>query len=560
MSVSLRAALLAALAIVFIGAGIGLKDPWPSDEPRFALVAWEMVDSGEWFFPRRGGELYPDKPPLYMWCQAVVLKFTGSIRLAHTLPSLIFGLITLLLVFDLTRRLYNPQIATVAGLILLATPQFVLESRAGQLDAMVTAWIALGVYSFLRHFLLGPSPRWLLVGFAACGFGIITKGVGFLPLLMLLLLPLLRRDERSGRVTPMLGVGGVLLMLAAACCWFLPMIWLVAQNSDPAYLAYRDNILFQQTAERYVSPSHHFKPPWYFITHVIPALWLPVFLLLPALVPDWYSKLRNRDPATLLLLGWAALVILFFSLSPAKRGVYILPALPWVCVAAAPALATLSRHSWSGKLGWLFPTFLGSLLTAAALWLEFGDPQRAEELTARYDLNLVTPLLIAGAGILLVTGLTFRRRFMPFLAMMGVLWLTIGLWIYPRLDGLKSGRNLLLKVERQLDPGVPLALVHWKEQTILQARRATTNFGYLVEPKIQAHGAVHWLAANPQGKVLLQEEDLKHCFENGFPVNLGVAHRRQWRLVDRSNVSCALPEITPAAAIEQYQVAAIQQR
>ncbi len=560
MSLSLRVALLAALAIVFIGAGIGLKDPWPSDEPRFALIAWEMVDSGEWFFPRRGGELYPDKPPLYMWSQALVLTLTGSIRLAHTLPSLVFGLITLLLVFDLTRRLYTPQVATVAALLLLATPQFVLESRAGQLDAMVTAWIALGVYSFLRHILLGPSPRWLLVGFAACGFGIITKGVGFLPLLMLLLLPALRTDDRRGRVTPLLGVSGLLLMLAAVCCWFLPMIWLVAQTNDPAYIAYRDNILFQQTAQRYVSPSHHFKPLWYFITNVIPALWLPVFLLLPALLPAWYRKVRDRDPATLLLLGWAALVITFFSLSPAKRGVYILPALPWVCMAAAPVLASIPRRSFSGTLGWLFPLVFSAVLFGGAIWLGIIEPQRAEDLSARYDLNLVPPLLIAAFGVLLVTALTCRHRFVPFVAMMGVLWLTVGLWVYPRLDGLKSGRNLLVKVEAEMDSEAPLALVHWKEQTLLQAQRATTNFGYLEQPETQAHGAVHWLKANPDGKVLLQEKDITYCFENDFPVNLGVAHRRQWRLVGQSNVSCSLPEITPATAIKQYQIAPIQQR
>ena len=56
--------------------------------------------------------------------------------------------------------------------VLLVTPQFVIETRAGQLDAMVTCWIALGVYGFLRHLLLGPDLRWLYVGFAACGFGL----------------------------------------------------------------------------------------------------------------------------------------------------------------------------------------------------------------------------------------------------------------------------------------------------------------------------------------------------------------------------------------------------
>src|SRR3546814_4378653 len=50
------------LALLVLGAGLGLRDPWPADEPRFALVAKHMVESGDWLFPHRGSELYADKP------------------------------------------------------------------------------------------------------------------------------------------------------------------------------------------------------------------------------------------------------------------------------------------------------------------------------------------------------------------------------------------------------------------------------------------------------------------------------------------------------------------
>lgn len=45
---------IAALLVVVLFAGIGLRDPWPADEPRFAQVAREMVESGQWLFPTRG--------------------------------------------------------------------------------------------------------------------------------------------------------------------------------------------------------------------------------------------------------------------------------------------------------------------------------------------------------------------------------------------------------------------------------------------------------------------------------------------------------------------------
>ena len=36
------------VALLVLGAGLGLRDPWPADEPRFALVARQMVESGQW--------------------------------------------------------------------------------------------------------------------------------------------------------------------------------------------------------------------------------------------------------------------------------------------------------------------------------------------------------------------------------------------------------------------------------------------------------------------------------------------------------------------------------
>ena len=73
-------ALLVGLGLLLIATGIGLRDPWPADEPRFALIARDMVASGDWLFPRAGGDLYQDKPPLYFWLLACAYALIGSVR------------------------------------------------------------------------------------------------------------------------------------------------------------------------------------------------------------------------------------------------------------------------------------------------------------------------------------------------------------------------------------------------------------------------------------------------------------------------------------------------
>ena len=100
--------LLFVTAIV-LTAGLGLRDPWPADEPRFALIARDMVASGNWLFPHVGGEIYPDKPPLFFWLVAVLYALTDSLRLAFLVPGILAGLGTMLLVTDLARRLWGPK-------------------------------------------------------------------------------------------------------------------------------------------------------------------------------------------------------------------------------------------------------------------------------------------------------------------------------------------------------------------------------------------------------------------------------------------------------------------
>ena len=64
---------LLGLGLLLMGVGIGLRDPWPADEPRFALVAQDMLRSGQWLIPMIGGDTYADKPPLFFWMIATLL-------------------------------------------------------------------------------------------------------------------------------------------------------------------------------------------------------------------------------------------------------------------------------------------------------------------------------------------------------------------------------------------------------------------------------------------------------------------------------------------------------
>lgn len=551
--------------LVVLGAGLGLREPWPADEPRFALIARDMVRSGQWLFPHVAGELYSDKPPLFMWLVAAFYALTGELRVAFLLPSLLAGLGMLVLVHDLARRLWDRRVALTAGVLLLASVQFALQARAAQLDALVAFWTTLGLYGLLRHLLLGPDWRWYAAGGLAMGCGVVTKGVGFLPLLVLL--PWAWWRWRRPQNLPRIGGSWRQWLLAPAAmlvpiaAWLLPMLLATWWSGDAGLAAYRDDLLFRQTVTRYADTWTHLRPAWYYLLQVIPWAWLPATLALPWLLPAWRRRLADGDARYALLLGFVAGVVVFFSLSPGKRGVYLLPALPAFVLAAAPLLdAAMLRRAglrrWCATLGAVIG--LAGLGAAAALVLG----------TAGVDARVVRMgfpvhgLALAGAalgfaGVAFTAGGLARRREPQALALLlAAGWLVYGGLGYPVMNEARSAAGLMAQVEAAVPPSRPLALAGWKEQMMLQAQRPVVHFGYRREPGAELRDAAAWLAAEPGGRLLIPAALMAPCLaaERARPV--AVRHRRAWMLADASAITGACGGQGAGSAARLYDPAA----
>ena len=531
---------LLGFALLLLGIGLGLRDPWPSDEPRFVLVARWMVEHGQWLFPHRGHELYSDKPPLFMWLEALAYLVTRSWRVAFLLPSLLSGLMCVLLVYDLGRRLWNHRSGLMAALLMLVTIHFTYQFRNAQIDPLLVAWVTLANYGLLRHVLLGPNWRWYAAGCLFAGVGVITKGVGVLALLMLVPYAVARWRGWNHLAVPTGAwrwVSGLVLFFLPILAWLLPVLWAAHSSGDPEHAAYVKDILFGQTVHRYAAPSGHFHNPLYFVG-IILFDWLPLSLALPWAIPAWWRRLKRRDARYLLPLAWAVLIVLFFSLSPGKRDVYILPALPMTVLAMAPLLSGLLRLR---GLRWLLLTLTmalsGALLMTAVAGL-FLQPDWTQRLEARLVPGIWWLLLAIGAAGLLAVALTrVRRAPLGWLLFVAALWSLYGLWGYPLLNGERSARNVMAEARALAGPGVTLGLVAWKEQNLLQAQGPVTEFGFLKPWALQYTEAVAWLRADPQHRRLFMlQEVMGDCVRHERASRLELASRRQWWLVPASAV------------------------
>ena len=374
----------------------------------------------------------------------------------------------------------------------------------------------------------------------------IDKAVGFLALLMLPVAWALARRSPGGIASGALRPAALLAVfagfVAAISVWLLPMLWHVHQVGSPELAAYRDEILFQQTVKRYTDAWHHIRPPYYYLVEVIPALWLPLSALLFWLWRPFREDWRSARAATLLPLGFALAVVLFFSISTGKRGVYVLPALPALALAAAPHLPAILARTGVGRLSLALGAVL--LLPMWALWAgsALGLP-KASALLEGTRLETHWPLwAFAAAGAALWLLAARLRPVLAWPAVLGCLTLAWGLGIAPQLNAERSASGFTAGMLELAPRDRELGLLAYKEQFLLYLDRETVNFGHARwrEGQAEPQDAAAWLAQDPRRVLLVPGPLLEPCFAANPRRLAGQSSGDDWWLVEGApDAGCA---------------------
>ena len=532
--------LFMALALILLGAGIGLRDPWPSDEPRFTLAAKQMVESGDWLFPHRGSELYADKPPMLMWMEAAAFEVTRDWRIAFLLPSLLAALATLGLTYDLGRRLWNHRAGLFAATAVLFAFQFMYQMKRAQIDPLVSAWITLANWGLLLHLLRGPNWRAYWLGCLAAGLGVITKGVGFLALLMFVPYLFARWRGWQGVSRPpasaLRWLGGLFAFLVPILAWGLTVLLVAKAHGTPEYAAYVNDLFFHQTAGRYAGSWSHPQPFWYFLP-IVAFSWFPLSLLYFGAVPRWRRDLRLGEARVLLPLAWTALVLVFFSIPVGKRDVYIMPALPMVALALAPYLAEMVQARWLRVTAFTLALVGGVVIAGAGILALLGHSPQADAFVQRRELgelgsNIWIMLIVIGAAFV-AFALAFRPRrgVAALLGGLAALWLVWSFWSYPLLNDSSSARGVMNRARALAGAQAEIGLVGWREQNLLMATGPVRDFGFRQPRDRQYVEAVQWQAQAPEQRwVFILSEAMGQCVDRARAQRVGEANRRQWWL------------------------------
>lgn len=305
--------MLAAAAVLYL-LPTGRRVLHHQDEARFALLARQAVEERRWILPRIRGRIYLNKPPYYFWAVAAVSWPLGRVdETTVPLVSVIAALATLGATFAVGRRLWGADEGLVAVLVLATAPFFFGMTHQVLSDMMLTAWLAWGLFFYLRAMMDAPPPRWALPAFYLCvGGGLGTKGPAALVVLLAAIGASLTVDGWAGIRRLRLGLGAAIVALTALP-WLLPYLF----QRDGSYT--RD-VLLGHYADWYfrTKPGSRLARLRENLTGLLP--W--VVFLLPA--PWWWW----RHPGALgrrRLLVWTAVIGVGVSLSGEQRARYFLP-------------------------------------------------------------------------------------------------------------------------------------------------------------------------------------------------------------------------------------------
>ena len=185
----MRRTLLLNLAIAFLAAlffipGLGVVRLFDWDEINFAESAREMLVTGDWFNVLINFESFWEKPPLFIWMQAVSMKAFGVNEFAARLPNALLGIVTLLVLFNIGRRTEDERFGLIWAMMygISFLPFFYFKS--GIIDPWFNLFIFLGIYFFSRYAdetAAMAKTRHAALSAAFIGLSILTKGpVGLL--------------------------------------------------------------------------------------------------------------------------------------------------------------------------------------------------------------------------------------------------------------------------------------------------------------------------------------------------------------------------------------------
>ena len=313
------------------------------DDLTHAAIGKEIVVTGDWFTMHANGEPIWIKPPLYFWLEAGVFSLFGASEFGARFPAALCGYLCAILIYVLTRRLFDRKTAFIAILVTATSFFFIKYSRRAMIDVPVAFATTLGAYALVRA---RREDRFFLLYGLAIAIGYYLKAIQGVWIAVIAPAHLLLSGQARKLVNPWFlcaNVGAAALI----ALWTVPQ----AVTHGTAFL-YSQSAFGPLLSRGYTDESSRWFAPLLSLLQVFWP-WIPLSVL--GFV--FLARERPRAEGTALLFSWFLVVMVALGVSQTYYQRYLLSVVPVVIVTAAFAMRRLLtrraflrvyRHAWIG--------------------------------------------------------------------------------------------------------------------------------------------------------------------------------------------------------------------
>ena len=440
----------ALLIALYIGFGLLGHEPWKADEAYIFGIIHSMLEDDSWLVPLVAGEPFMEKPPLYAWVGAGLVRLLdGYVRApdAARLASAVFMGVSAWSLAKASRCWWGRNAGRYAPILLCSCIGVLAQSHMMLPDLPLLTGMSLGLWGF-AFILTSPISGGVLLGLGG-GIGFLAKGLlgpGILGLCAILL-PVIFRSWRQRKY----GVG---LLVATGTSLPLIAIW-------PILLYHRSPILFaswfwDNNFGRFFGTSIEIrgteKPVWFWL-QTLPWFAFPALpMAIHTLVIKRHAFLSH--PGMQCMTMCASIILVTLSASAAARAVYALPLLAPLAVLGVPAIFATTQvleKAWIAVSAAVFGAFS---VFVWMIWLDMTHTGVAPswpwlnqwlpaDFVASFEASrLATAALVSVAGVLAVRRCTIEpgRGLMTWMTCITFAWTLLTTLAMPWLDHAKSYR------------------------------------------------------------------------------------------------------------------------
>ncbi len=164
------------------------------DEINFAEASREMIETGDYLTVRIDYEPFHEKPPLFIWLQVLSMKAFGITEFAARFPNSIIGIISMLVLFNLGRKLIDERFGFLLVLAYTSSILPLFYFKSGLIDPLFNLLMFVSVWYLFKSITFDKDTfninyKFIIIAGIFDGLAVLTKGpVGFLLVVLTLLI------------------------------------------------------------------------------------------------------------------------------------------------------------------------------------------------------------------------------------------------------------------------------------------------------------------------------------------------------------------------------------